>query len=164
MLITMDSQWATPAWPGLKVLVRVGDTPAAALPQFEPNLPDDTSDWRVFYLTRTFAPLSLLQLVLDRLDRHRQFTPAPILLSPTRRDAQACAAALARTSDDPWLLELDNDPETGVLDHLLIGPGYAANPLFAQFFRALQSPEEQPLPSVLEQIPLYLGPQAGTAA
>ena len=157
--MTMDSLWAQPAWPGLKILVRVGDTPAAALPGHRPDLPDTTSDWRSVHLTRPFAPLPLLQLVLDRLDRHRQLQADCLLFSPRRLDAAACAAAQARIKADRWLVDLEADAETGTLTRLLIGPGYVTNPLFAQFFRALHDPEALSLPTVLEQMAHYLGPQ-----
>ncbi len=156
----MDSAWASPAWPGHKILVRVGDTPALTPAQIAQLLPDSTSDWRLFHLTRPFAPLALLQLVIDRMDRHRQFSAEAILLSPHRLAPEDCAAALDRVGTDPWCLDVVTDPETGHLARLMIGAGYAGHHLFVQFFRALQAADSQPLTQVLDQMARYLKPAA----
>ena len=155
MLITLDHQWTTPSWDGIKVLVRLPET--AAQDQTDRNLDDD---WRVFHFTRPRTALAILQIVLDRLDRHRQFTPDALLFSTAALDDATCTDTRNSIAADPWHTALVPGPDDHSVGHLVIGPGFTGHSMFMQYIRNL-SPIDALVPAeVLANMNRYLGPEA----
>lgn len=155
MLITLDHQWTTPSWEGIKVLARLPETAAQA--HTDPGLDDD---WRVFHFTRPRSPLAILQTVLDRLDRHRQFTPDALLFCTAALDEASCAAARDRLAGDPWHTALVTGPDNRTIDRLVIGPAFTGHRMFLHYIRNLNPIDALDPAEVLASMNHYLGPEA----
>lgn len=153
MLITLDHQWTTPAWDGIKVLARLPDTPAQRAADPRPD-----ADWRVFHFTRPRTALAILQTVLDRLDRHRQLTQDALLFSTAALDDATCAAARDSIAADPWHTALLPGPDNHMIEHLVIGPAFTGHRLFLQYIRNLSPIDGLDPADVLAQMNHYLGP------
>lgn len=155
MLITLDHQWTTPSWEGIKVLARLPETAAQA--HTDPGLDDD---WRVFHFTRPRSPLAIIQIVLDRLDRHRQFTPHALLFSTAALDDATCAAARDSLASDPWHSAFVPGPDSRTIDRLVIGPAFTGHRMFLHYIRNLSPADALDPAEVLANMNHYLGPKA----
>lgn len=153
MLITCDGDWAAPAWTGLKVRAMLPDNSNSTA-----NRTFDTGDWRIFRFTRRRSGMSILQTVLDRLDRHQQITAGPLLFSATQPEDDTFTACVERLATDPWLLEAETTPDTTILQHMALGTGYTGHPMFIHYFRSLTYTESLDPADVLTQLNTYMGP------
>lgn len=153
MLITCDGEWAAPAWAGLKVRALLPDE--AHIPSSKST---DAGDWRVFRFTRPRSGLSILQTVLDRLDRHQQISPEPLLFFAVQPDDDTLAAYVERLAQDPWLLDAEVTQDTTILQHMALGAGYTGHPMFIHYFRSLTYTDSLDPADVLAQLHTYMGP------
>lgn len=153
MLITCDGEWTARAWAGLKVRVLLPEN--ASIPD---NRPTDNSDWRVFRFTRARSGLSILQVVLDRLDRYQQIVPGPLLFCAAPPEGDTLATFVERLTHDPWLLEAETTPDTTILQHMALGAGYTGHPMFIHYFRSLTYTDSLDPADVVAQLQTYMGP------
>lgn len=153
MLITCDGDWGAPAWAGLKIRALLPEN--ASIPA---NKSTDTGEWRVFRFTRPRSGLSILQTVLDRLDRCQQIAPGPLLFFAVRPDDDTLAACAERLTQDPWLLDAEVAPDTTILQHMALGAGYTGHPMFIHYFRSLSYTDSLDPADVLAQLHTYMGP------
>lgn len=153
MLITLDHQWIAPAWDGIKVLARLPDTPAQAATD-----PRHDDDWRVFHFTRPRTSLAILQTVLDRLDRHRQFTPDALLYCSLALDDATCATERDALCADPWHVAITTGPDSHAIERLVIGPAFTGHRMFLHYIRNLSPIDGLDPADVLAQMNHYLGP------
>lgn len=160
MLITLDSQWTAPAWEGIKVLALLPDTAPPAETGSPRKAADRADDWRLFHFTRPRSALAIIQTVLDRLDRHRQFAPDPLIFAAQAMDDADCTAEAARLSADPWRLDLATEPDSRAIRHLVIGHGFTGHRMFLHYFRSLNYIDGLNPSDVVAQLDHYLGPKA----
>lgn len=152
MLITLDHRWTRPEWEGIKVLACLSGTTAPDHSHAGPN-----TDWRVFHFTKDHRPLAILQIVLDRLERHRQFAPGALLFSTTALDRATCTALCEAVTADPYHSAVLTDDDARITQ-LVIGPGLTAHRMFVHFIRNLSPIDQLDPADVLAQMQHYLGP------
>lgn len=153
MLITCDGVWAAPSWAGLKVRALLPEN--ASIPEKSPT---DSGDWRIFRFTRPRSGLTILQTVLDRLDRCQQIAPGPLLFCAVQPEDDTLAAYVERLAQDPWLLDAEMTPETTILQRMALGAGYTGHPMFIHYFRSLSYTDSLDPADVLAQLHTYMGP------
>jgi hypothetical protein len=152
VLITLDHRWTRPEWEGIKVLACL---PGTAAPDHSHT--DPSTDWRVFHFTKAHRPLAILQTVLDRLERHRQFAPGALLFSTTALDRATCTALRETVTADPYHSAVLTDDDARITQ-LVIGPGFTAHRMFVHFIRNLSPIDQLDVDDVLAQMQHYLGP------
>ena len=152
MLITLDHRWTSPDWEGIKVLACRPGTAAPDHRQTDPN-----TDWRVFHFTQTHRPLAILQIVLDRLERHCQFIPDALLFAPAALDPATCTALRDSIAADPFHSAVLTDADASITQ-LVIGPGLTHHRMFGHFIRNLSPIDQLDVDDVLAQMQHYLGP------
>lgn len=152
MLITLNHQWGRPPWGGIKVLALRSDTHMPA--NGDKSLDDE---WRLFHLTQPMSDLAIVQTVLDRLDRHRQFQPDPLIFAPCAWDDAACTAEAGRLTADPWRLQLATVADSHAIERLVIGPSYTGHSIFLRFFRSLRKVDGKAPSDVIAQLHHDLG-------
>ncbi|EPX75934.1 hypothetical protein [Salipiger mucosus] len=147
MLITLDSDWQGPAWPGPHCLVL---QPGQAVPGGE--------GLRLFrFLEETRSPLRVIREVVLRAARFRQLGDGAFLFAADAVPPEELAALLERCEDAPHTAEMTQD-DAGQIARLVLGADVLGNPLFLPFFRNLAEAEKQDAEAVFEQLRFHLVP------
>lgn len=96
------------------------------------------------FMPAPVSRLGMLRTVILQLMRQRSLPlKGPLLFAADGSEPIAFGELARKVDANPFVIEYRLNPETGVLDQLLLGGGIMGNPLFPTFFRNMQEDLEE---------------------